>query len=333
MKPSVVYSQSLKHNLSQYGIEVPLKDTRAELTLEHLFSIPQLGAVKEKWFHEFMGEPYSVERLNQCHDQVYVDMITNHPEMALIKSFELVDDKGNYNRYNPKAATSPLKEMVNSHLLHVQALIESSNRALQTGFSYLLGGGMHHAMSFGGRGFCFVNDIVITLTELLRAGKINSAWVIDVDCHKGDGTAELTKDNDLIQTLSIHMKDGWPLDDQNASAPQFTPSTVDIPIGVGEEGLYLSELERGLNRLRDNSRLPGLCIVVGGADPYEKDILKSAELLKLSEDQMLARDMLVFNFLKQLGVPQSYCIAGGYGHDVWKIYANFLEKVLLQSYL
>ena len=71
---------------------------------------------------------------------------------------------------------------------------------------------MHHAQRAYGDGFCIVNDIVIAIRKLQAEGLVRTAWVIDIDAHKGDGTAAITLGDDSIITLSIHMAQGWPLD-------------------------------------------------------------------------------------------------------------------------
>ncbi|MCK5072468.1 MAG: histone deacetylase [Bacteriovoracaceae bacterium] len=194
--------------------------------------------------------------------------------------------------------------------------------SIEHGFCYFLGGGMHHAKSDRGSGFCLVNDIVLGIKKLQKQMKIKTAWVIDVDAHKGDGTSELTENDDSIQTLSIHMKDGWPL--------SFTPSTVDIPVGDGGERDYLSLLESGLFELEKKSaELPDIAVVVDGADPYELDELPGSALLKLSSGQMLKRDQMVYDFLTKREIPQTFVIGGGYGKEVWRIYVQFIDWLVL----
>jgi acetoin utilization deacetylase AcuC-like enzyme len=208
---------------------------------------------------------------------------------------------------------------------------QASSKALQTGFSFFLGGGMHHAMSFSGRGFCLVNDIVIVLKKLQSENLINHAWVIDLDAHKGDGTAELTHDNPSISTFSIHMKNGWPLNQENKLDPCFIPNDLDIEIASGEEEKYLEKLKLGLLEFELKCPRPDLVIVVAGADPYSEDELPSSSLMKLSKEQMLARDKLVYHFFSEKNIPVSYCMAGGYGKKSWEIYFQFLHFVWQNS--
>src|SRR5690606_188347 len=150
------------------------------------------------------------------------------------------------------------------------------------------------------------------------AKSIESAWIIDVDAHKGDGSAELTKDNPYLSTLSIHMKSNWPLDsathdEHNQLHPWFIPSTIDIPIASGEEDQYLQQLSQGLECLKKVHPQPSMAVVVLGADPYELDELPSAQGINLSLEQMLERDLLLFRFLQNKKVPTLYVMGGGYG--------------------
>lgn len=194
---------------------------------------------------------------------------------------------------------------------------------------------MHHAQADYGNGFCPLNDMVIAVRKLQAEGHIRTAWIIDVDAHKGDGTAALTRGDDFIKTLSIHMAKGWPLDKAEYDSegrlnPSFTPSDIDIPIDAGEEDQYAARLEAGLHSLAEGP-LPDLALVVSGADPYEHDELPSTRSLRLTLDQMLARDRLVYTFLKERNIPRAYVMAGGYGERAWEPYSRFLIWALLDT--
>jgi acetoin utilization deacetylase AcuC-like enzyme len=195
---------------------------------------------------------------------------------------------------------------------------------------------MHHAHLDQGKGFCLLNDIVIALRKLQHAGEIETAWVIDVDAHKGDGTAALTQTDPSIITLSVHLANGWPLDGPRILAdgsanPSFAPSDIDIPVASGEEGSYVQRLEAGLKAL-DELSSPDLALVVSGADPFELDELESASGLALSLEQLLDRDLLIARFLQERSIPQACLMSGGYGPQTWRVYAQFLEKILLDRF-
>ena len=49
-------------------------------------------------------------------------------------------------------------------------------------------GGMHHAKRNEASGFCYVNDIVLSILELLKVHA--RVLYIDIDIHHGDGVEE-----------------------------------------------------------------------------------------------------------------------------------------------
>lgn len=323
---NILYNREIDLNFSLYGVEIPIVNDRALKVFE------KLNDDKNEFKEVDTSEIPLINKsdLELVHDKKYVDDLFSsyHSlEFHMLKSYELVDDNGNFNRYNPNNAKENFSHALKIILKQVGLTYLAANKALENNFCYFLGGGMHHAMTSTGRGFCLVNDIAITIRKLQREGKIKRAWVIDVDAHKGDGTAEVFKHDLFVTTLSIHMKEGWPLNSGTVRDPWFIPSHVDIGIDVNEEERYLEKLEMGLLELQTKYPAPDLCIVVNGADPYELDELESAKLLKLSKVQMLKRDQLVFNFLKDLKIPQAYVMAGGYGHHSWEVYYQFLKFV------
>jgi acetoin utilization deacetylase AcuC-like enzyme len=249
-------------------------------------------------------------------------------------TFEIIKENGEFHRYNPKDAKFPLEELVDRFFAQTQGTMTAVNEALQSGSSYYLGGGYHHAMSFGGRGFCLINDIVIAARWAQKEKGAKLIWIIDVDAHKGDGTAELTQNDPSLRTLSIHMNDGWPLDSQKLDQtgnlnPWFISSDIDIGISQNEEFKYLESLEHGLNRLEAlDQQTPDLAIIVQGSDPYEKDQLPSSNLLRLSREEMLLRDLMVYNYLHERKIPQAYVMSGGYGEFAYEIYGQFLKEVM-----
>jgi acetoin utilization deacetylase AcuC-like enzyme len=256
-------------------------------------------------------------------------------EQEIINTFELIDDQGNYYRYNPDNATVPLVRLFDRILKMVASTTTCCRLALEKKFCFALSGGMHHGQKDFGKGFCMLNDIVISIRKLQAENRVNTVWVIDVDAHKGDGTAALTRGDDTITTLSIHMGQGWPLDEDKFDKagklnPSFIDSDIDIPMARGEDHLYLARLQAGLDKL-ENFPKPELAVVVAGVDPFEKDELPSTSDLKLSLEQMKQRDLLVYDFLKKHDLPGAFLMAGGYGENSWKVYTQFLEWALLDA--
>lgn len=313
--------------LADYGIEIPVAGDRALNVFESLKSTnPALQT-----FDLSLLPQITQSDLKRVHNEDYISRLYGSEEELLnelMSCFELINADGSYNRYNPTKATKKLSDAFGIILNRVAMTYVATHSALSTGFSYHLGGGMHHAMSFGGRGFGLLNDIVISLRKLQAEGLIKTAWVVDVDAHKGDGTSELTKDDDSIITLSIHMRDGWPLDQGTSDDPWFIPSNIEIGIGSDENRTYLSRLKNGLEEMESRFPKPDLVLVVNGADPYEHDGLASSGLLKLTKEEMLERDMMIYHFFSERKIPQSYVMSGGYGDKSWEIYSQFLKKLI-----
>ncbi|MDR0402122.1 MAG: hypothetical protein LBH35_00875, partial [Treponema sp.] len=240
-------------------------------------------------------------------------------EKALLNAYELIDSRGKPRRYEPDRAVKPLAALFQTILAQVGGTYLACRLALApgAGFCYYLGGGMHHARYDSGSGFCLINDVAVAFRKIQAEGRARLVWILDLDVHKGDGTAELvrfarergelaprpagnsavengaaTAGKPRVLTLSVHMARGWPLDEEslaraeNGRAP-LVPSDIDIGIDRGEEADYVPRLAEGIAGLENMSgtEKPDLVLVVDGADPYEHDGLPSSSLLKLSLEQ------------------------------------------------
>ncbi|KAF2767847.1 hypothetical protein EJ03DRAFT_275395 [Teratosphaeria nubilosa] len=63
-------------------------------------------------------------------------------------------------------------------------------------------GGLHHAKKSEASGFCYINDIVLGILELLRFHP--RVLYIDIDVHHGDGVEEAFYTTDRVMTTSFH---------------------------------------------------------------------------------------------------------------------------------
>ncbi len=330
----ILYEENLNEGFLEFGIEIPVLASRAEKTFDFLKSHKTLGRQVNQWHILKIDEQITREDLLRVHSEGYIARLYSEGlEDEIIRTFELIDEHGEYYRYNPDNATLPLSKMFDRTLTSVASTVQCCRLALKNKFCFAFRGGMHHGQEDFGNGFCMLNDIVIAIRKLQAEKLIQTAWVIDTDAHKGDGTAALTQGDITITTLSIHMGQSWPLHgdmyDRNGNLnPSFIDSDIDIPIGRGEDHLYVSRLQEGLHQL-DAYPQPDLIVVVSGVDPFEEDELPSTSDLKLSLEQLMRRDQLVYRFLKERGIPAAFLMAGGYGENSWKVYAQFLEWALL----
>ena len=63
-------------------------------------------------------------------------------------------------------------------------------------------GGLHHAKKSEASGFCYVNDCVLAILELLKVHQ--RVLYIDIDIHHGDGVEEAFYTSDRVMTFSAH---------------------------------------------------------------------------------------------------------------------------------
>lgn len=322
----IFYHPDCDLRFSDFGIEIPIVDDRAAnvfAALKYLYPYLEFTDLKslERITRADLERVHTTEFLNKLFGT------DAEIQNEIYQCYELINQAGQFERFNPKNQKNEWRTLIEIILLQAAMTHASSNYALKYGFSYYLGGGMHHAMSFAGRGFCLINDVVISLKKLQAENKIKTAWIVDVDVHKGDGAAEILRADRSIKTLSIHMKEGWPLNSGSVRDPWFIPSTIDIGIDVGEEDQYLARLEAGILRLEELAPQPDIVLIVNGADPYEADALPSASFINLTKEQMLLRDKYLYQYFKSKNIPQSYVMGGGYGAKSWEIYLQFLKFV------
>ncbi len=313
---SIIYHPQLATELKRYGIELPLCDDRSEKVFNRLKEdFPVLRPLELSVLPKVDRKDLELAHVSEFLDEWFDD--EKFPEQML-----MAYDCNDPSRYNREKAQAPITQLRESILRQVAATCFTVEQALDHGFCFYLGGGMHHARSNTGAGFCPLSDIVIAIRKAQIERRIDKVLVLDVDAHMGDGTAEITYGDSSITTVSLHMAEGWPI---NSELP-ITPSDFDIPFKKGEENQYLTRLQNQLYFLDEQKW--DLIFVVDGADPFELDELKSSEGLKLTKEQLLARDMLIYKWARDGGIPQAWVMAGGYGDAAATIYSQFLLKVL-----
>ena len=90
-------------------------------------------------------------------------------------------------------------------------------------------GGLHHAKKSEASGFCYVNDIVLAILELLKYHQ--RVLYIDIDIHHGDGVEEAFYTTDRVMTVSFHKYGEYfpGTGDLRCASFQSTFSSVDCP--------------------------------------------------------------------------------------------------------
>merc|ERR1719402_499897 len=111
-------------------------------------------------------------------------------------------------------------------------------------------GGLHHAKKSEASGFCYVNDIVLAILELLKYHQ--RVLYVDIDIHHGDGVEEAFYTTDRVMTVSFH-KYG-----------EYFPGTDD----TSYEGLFVPVVSRVMELYQ-----PSAVVLQCGADSLSGDRL------------------------------------------------------------
>ncbi|CAO2203847.1 unnamed protein product [Urochloa humidicola] len=119
-------------------------------------------------------------------------------------------------------------------------------RALAAGASDVAinwSGGMHHACRGGASGFCYVNDVVLAIRELLA--RFARVVYVDIDVHHGDGVETAFADSGRVMTVSFHQRttDFFPVGRgrvEHVGVGEGLYRAVNVPLhaGMDDEGYH-----------------------------------------------------------------------------------------------
>jgi len=138
----------------------------------------------------------------------------------------------------------------------------------------------HHASSGSAWGFCFFNNMAVSLEKLRRAKKISTAYVLDIDLHFGDGTFNiLGADQDVqVHNPEAHQRDVY-LEDVANEMDRCRADMIGISAGFDHHeedwgGLLRTEDYRAIGKMvRAAARRNGggcFAVLEGG---YNHDVL------------------------------------------------------------
>jgi histone deacetylase 11 len=190
----------------------------------------------------------------------------------------------------------------------VQGTIDAMRDALSGAAGWNLAGGYHHASSDAAEGFCVYNDIGIAHSELLKnrlIGEDDRLLIVDVDAHHGNGNAQTFMDNGNVTIIDIFNDDIYP------RSPS-TKKRVDIavPLHTAATGdAYLRALNAALGRIHGGYRV---ALVIAGTDVLGSDPLGG---FNLSIEDVVRRDGMIFETLRNLSIPAVFLGGGGYSKE------------------
>nr|AAL86696.1 histone deacetylase-like protein HDO1 [Trypanosoma brucei] len=179
------------------------------------------------------------------------------------------------------------------------------------------GGGMHHAKCGECSGFCYVNDIVIAIIELLKCH--DRVLYVDLDMHHGDGVDEAFCRSRRVFTLSLHKfgesffpGTGHPRDVGIGNGRHYT---MNLALWDGVDDFYYTTVfERALRSIVRRFN-PNVVVLQCGADSLAGDRLGHFNLSSWGHGKCVEE-------VKKLGLPMLVVGGGGYTlRNVAKLWA------------
>lgn len=167
-------------------------------------------------------------------------------------------------------------------------------------------GGLHHAKRSEASGFCYVNDIVLAILELLKYNE--RVLYIDIDVHHGDGVEEAFYTTDRVMTASFHKYgDYFPgtgsLDDIGFLRGKNYAVNVPLKDGITDES-YKSIFIPIVRKIVEVYR-PNVIVLQCGADSLSGDRLGCFNMSHIGHSSCI-------NFVKSFDIPLMILGGGGY---------------------
>lgn len=167
-------------------------------------------------------------------------------------------------------------------------------------------GGLHHAKKSEASGFCYVNDIVLGILELLKVHK--RVLYVDIDVHHGDGVEEAFYTTDRVMTVSFHkFGDFFPgsghIKDTGAGPGKNYALNVPLNDGIDDEsfrGMFRPIIQKVMEVYQ-----PDAVVLQCGADSLSGDRLGCFNLSVKGHADCL-------RFLRSFNVPLMVLGGGGY---------------------
>jgi len=142
--------------------------------------------------------------------------------------------------------------------------------------------GFHHAGISNSSGFCFFNDIAVTIEYLRNKYKIKRFQIIDLDVHHANGTQEIYYNNPSVLKISFHQ-DGKTLYPGTGSLQQIGRNsgegyTVNLPLPPGTGNREYKEAFESIIPILGKQFNPEVIIYQCGVDTHHSDLLANLNL-------------------------------------------------------
>jgi len=196
--------------------------------------------------------------------------------------------------------------------------ILAAQLALEGTVAFHPGGGTHHGQFDRASGFCYMNDPVFAIKELLDGGLRRVAYV-DLDAHHGDGVQSLLASDSRVWFASIHEESRWPYTGALDDTVNGRACNLPVPAGINDNE-YARLMQAVILPFIATAAPDGVVVTLGAdalrGDPLSKMGLSNRSLWRAA-DACIAQ------------VPHAVVLGGG-GYNPWttaRLWAGFWGRL------
>jgi acetoin utilization protein AcuC len=179
--------------------------------------------------------------------------------------------------------------------------------ATTPGTIHVPGGGTHHGLPGRANGFCYLNDVVLGIKVLQRAG-LRRIVYIDLDAHHCDGVELAFAGDPGVRLISVHEEGRWPF--SGALDDDAQGSAFNLPVPKGYNDTEARAVLDGLILPRTAEFAPEAIVLQCGADSLTEDPLSR---LTLSNRAYIEALRAIAPLAPRL------LVLGGGGYNPWSV--------------
>jgi histone deacetylase HOS2 len=304
---TVSYHAAPEMEKHHFGQTHPMKPWRLTLTKSLVTAYGMPFAMDN-----YITREATYEELNAFHGSDYLDyLITAAPE----DQPRDVENPDKEVKYNLGGSDCPLFHgLYNYCSMSAGSSLDAARKICsnQSDIAIAWGGGLHHAKKYEASGFCYINDIVLAILQLLRI--YPRVLYIDIDVHHGDGVEEAFFSTDRVMTVSFHkyqpdqffpgtgaLEDNGPKSEHNPGAHH----AINVPLNDGiTDEQYEALFQNIIGAINERYR-PSAIALQCGADSLAGDRLGRFNLRVQGHGACV-------KYCKSLGLPMILFGGGGY---------------------
>lgn len=303
---TVSYHATDEMEKHHFGQTHPMKPWRLTLTKSLVTSYGMPFAMDN-----YNTRPATYEELNAFHSRDYLDYLAT----AAPEDQPRDQDSEKEPKFNLGGSDCPLFHGLYDYCsMSAGTSLDAARKICnkQSDIAIAWGGGLHHAKKSEASGFCYINDIVLAILQLLRL--YPRVLYIDIDVHHGDGVEEAFYSTDRVMTVSFHkyhpetffpgtggLEDNGPKSEHNPGAHH----AINIPLNDGITDEQYENLFRTVIGSVNERFRPSAIALQCGADSLAGDRLGRFNLRVQGHGACV-------RYCKSLGLPMILFGGGGY---------------------